>query len=44
MNITKVPLSPLTISKDIFFFSVDKRLKSLAFSPKLQIGVLVSVI
>ena len=30
--------------KDIFFFSVERRLKFLAFSPKLQIGVSVSVI
>ena len=30
--------------RDIFLSSVDKRLKSFAFSPKLQTGVLVSTI
>ena len=39
---TNVPLSPLTLSKDIFLFSVESRLKFFAFSPKLKIGVFVS--
>ena len=30
------------VIKDIFLFSVDGRIKFLAFSPKLQIGVSVS--
>jgi hypothetical protein len=44
MNIIKVPFSPLISFKDNFLFSVDSKLKFFAFSPKLQIGVLVSVI
>jgi hypothetical protein len=44
MNITKVPFLPLILSRDTFLFSVDNKLKSFAFSPKLQIGVSVRVI
>ena len=41
MNIINVPFSPLTSFKDNFLFSVERRLKFFAFSPKLQIGVSV---
>jgi hypothetical protein len=43
MNIIKVPFSPFISVNEIFLPSVDCKEKSLAFSPKLHIGVVIAM-